>query len=100
MLSYLSTDSALSLKFIEVLARQIQKLRLLIELRGIRSARERLLQYLKIMVNSELTLQIDTTYKDLANTLGMTHETLYRVLSLLEKENVIARNDNIIILAV
>lgn len=100
ILDYLSTDTALSLNFIEVLAKQIQKLRLLIELRGIRSPRERFMQYLKITVNSELSLQIDSTYKDLAITLGMTHETLYRVLGQLEKDNVIARKGNEIILSV
>ncbi len=100
ILTYLSKDTALSLSFIEVLAKQIQNLRLLIELRGIRSPRDRFIQYLKIMVNSELTLQIDSTYKDLAITLGMTHETLYRVLGQLEKGNVITRNENKIILSV
>ena len=100
ILTYLSTDTALSLNFFEVLAKQIQKLRLLIELRGIRSPRERFMQYLKTMLNSERTLQVDSTYKDLATTLGMTHETLYSVLGQLEKENVITRNENKIILSV
>lgn len=100
ILNYLSQDTALSLNFIEVLAKQIQKLRLLIELRGIRSPRDRFIQYLQIMVNSELSLKIDSTYKDLAITLGMTHETLYRVLGQLEKENVITRNETKIILSV
>lgn len=100
VLTYLSTDTVLSLNFIEVLAKQIQKLRLLIELRGVRSPRERIMQYLQIMVDSERSLQIESTYKDLAITLGMTHETLYRVLGQLEKENMIARDKNKIILAV
>jgi len=94
ILTYLSTDTALSLDFIEILTKQIQKLRLMIELRGIRSPRERFMQYLKITVNSELFLQIESTYKDLAITLGMTHEALYRVLGQLEKENVITRHEN------
>jgi len=46
VLTYLSSNKASALDFIEVLAKQIQKLRLLIELRGVRSSRERLIQYL------------------------------------------------------
>ncbi len=100
VLTYLSTDSSMSLNFIEVLAKQIQKLRLLIELRGTRSPRKRFMQYLQIMVNSERSLQIESTYKDLAITLGMSHESLYRVLGQLEKEDVITRDGNRIILSV
>jgi len=100
ILTYLATDTALSLNFIEVLARQIQKLRLLLELRGIRAPRERIMQYLQVMVDSEQVLQIESTYKDLAIKLGMTHETLYRVLGQLEKDNMIARDENKIILRI
>jgi len=100
ILEYLSSDSTFSLNFIEALARQVQQLRLLIELRSIRSPRERFKQYLKLMVDSKRSLQIDTTYKDLAVSLGMTHETLYRILSQLEKEGLIAREDKIINLLV
>lgn len=98
LLTYLSTDTTLSLNFIEVLAKQIQKLRLLIELRGIRAPRERFMQYLQLMVDSERELKIESTYKDLAIKLGMTHETLYRVLGQLEKDKMIAREENKIIL--
>jgi len=100
ILACLAKDSTLSLNFIEALAKQVQRLRLLIELRSIRAPRERLMQYLNLMVDSKRSLQIETTYKDLAVTLGMTHETLYRILSLLEKEGLIARMNKTINLSI
>lgn len=100
VLKYLSLNIDSSLKFIEVLAKQIQRLRLLLELRSIRSARERLFQYLKLMSDDKGVFLFASTYKDLAITLGMTHETLYRVLSQLEKDKVIMREANKIILQI
>jgi len=52
------------------------------------------------MMDSDQNLLIESTYKDLAITLGMTHETLYRVLGQLEKDNVIAREKNILTLQI
>jgi len=100
ILACLEKDSTLSLNFIETLAKQVQRLRLLIELRSIRAPRERLMQYLNLMVDLKRSLQIETTYKDLAVTLGMTHETLYRILSQLEKERLIVREDKTISLSI
>jgi len=100
VLTYLSADTALAFDFIEVLSKQIQRLRLLIELRGVRSPKERFVQYLRLMVDSNRELQIKSTYKDLAETLGMTHETFYRLLRQLEQDKLITRRDNTIMLSV
>lgn len=100
VLKYFSSNSESALNFIEVLAKQIQRLRLLLELRGVRSPRERFIQYLQLMADSERIVSVQSTYKDLAITLGMTHETLYRVLAQLEKENVVKREENKIILQI
>jgi len=96
LLQQLSADPAASLNFIESLAQQVQSLRLLIELRNIRSPRNRILQYLLSMSDENRRITIKSSLKDIAYQLGMTHETLYRKLSELEKQNLIERKKNII----
>lgn len=100
VLNYFSSNTESALNFIAVLAKQVQKLRLLLELRGVRSPRERFFQYLQLMVDTEGAVLVQSTYKDLAITLGMTHETLYRIFAQLEKENLIKREENKIILQI
>ena len=96
----LLSSNVTALGFIEVLAKQIQRLRLLLELRGGRSPKERFMQYLQLMAGADKVLSVKSSYKDLAITLGMTRETLYRVLAQLEGDNIIAREENKLILLV
>lgn len=78
---------------VEIMAKQIQNLRSTLELRNIRSADERIFQYLLLQVDGKSNeLNIETTYKDLAYELGLAHETLYRALGSLEKKGKIERD--------
>lgn len=78
---------------VEIMAKQIQNLRSTLELRNIRSADERIFQYLLLHVDGKSNeLNIETTYKDLAYELGLAHETLYRALGSLEKKGKIERD--------
>jgi CRP/FNR family transcriptional regulator, dissimilatory nitrate respiration regulator len=87
-------DPDFAQRFMGVLARQVMALRTRIELRTIRSARERLLQHLLLEAGAEGRLvRLDGSLMDLAAELGMTHETLYRTLAELEEEGVLERGD-------
>lgn len=81
------------------LARQLQQLRTQLELRNIRSARERLLQYLQLQVSlPERLVRIEGDLQEVAAHLGLTREVLYRTLARLESEGVLVRVDHGIVL--
>ncbi|HWI27448.1 MAG TPA: Crp/Fnr family transcriptional regulator [Stellaceae bacterium] len=93
LLAAFRTNSAVALGFMGVLAREIMTLRTRLELRSIRSARERLLQHLAIAGGRSRMARLDGSLMDLAAELGMTHETLYRTLADLEAEGILERID-------
>lgn len=74
------------------LARRLQGLRGRYELRQIRSAPERLLQFLRLRGDEAGCFLPEGPLKDLAAELGMTHEALYRALATLEREGRIVRD--------
>jgi CRP-like cAMP-binding protein len=79
--------------FASGLAHELMKLRTRLELRNIRSARERVVNYLALSTEADgQTILLQGTVKDLAAELGLTHEALYRTLSKLEAEGAITRN--------
>ncbi|WP_292326632.1 Crp/Fnr family transcriptional regulator [Mesorhizobium sp.] len=81
------------------LAHELMALRTRLELRNIRSARERVENYLALNTGSDRrTIALRGTVKELAAELGLTHEALYRMLSTLEAEGAITRTKDAIIL--
>ncbi len=78
------------------LARHLQGLRGRYELRQIRSAPERVLQFLRLRCDAEGCFRPDGTLKNLAAELGMSHEALYRALAALETEGRLIRVDNLL----
>lgn len=86
--------------FMEILVRKIQSLKFRLELRDIRIAHERVLRYLRHLVNfpQETTVVLDRPLKDIAGDLGFTPETLSRALIRLETDGAIARQKRIITL--
>ncbi len=88
----LQHNTELALNLLQKCDRKSQSLKKLLELRSIRSARERLLQYLLLIATPGNTrIFFDRSYKDIANELGLSSETLYRNLSELEKSGIISR---------
>ncbi len=86
-----------SLACIAFFSRQVRSLRALLEVRSIRSARDRVLHYLMLQAAPEnMTVRISGSIKDMAHDLAMAHETLYRILANLEKEGKISRDIGII----
>jgi CRP-like cAMP-binding protein len=87
-------DSAEDLwAFAAEMARRIQALRTGLELRQIRSAPERVLQYLRLRCDAQGRWKLDGTLKQLAEDVGLTHEALYRALATLERDSRIVRGD-------
>jgi len=68
------------------LAHQVQELRLRLELRDIRQARERVWQMLLLAADPRSrTISFDRPLKDVANEVGLTHEAFYRALAALAR---------------
>jgi CRP-like cAMP-binding protein len=85
--------------FASRLAHELMALRTRLELRNIRSARQRVQNYLALNTGADgRTITLGGTVKDLASELGLTHEALYRTLRKLEAEGRIARGKDEIVL--
>ena len=80
------------------LARRLQGLRQRYELKQIRSAPQRVLQFLRLRCNADGGYRTRGTLKDIAAELGLSHEALYRALAALEQEGLITRPDGLICL--
>jgi len=82
----------LAADFVERLVQQSQALQERLELRSIRSARDRVLQYLLNEARpGETTVNLDRQLKDIAGDLGLSTEVFYRTLARLEREGLIRR---------
>jgi CRP-like cAMP-binding protein len=99
MLKAILGDARLASSFMSSLAHQVQELRTRLEQRNIRSARERVTQFLRISADiRDGSVHLPGTLKDLAGEIGLTHEALYRTLAALEREHAIARTKDRIVL--
>lgn len=96
-LNLLQNDAAWRLDLTADLARQVMELRSALTLRDIRSARERVLACLAGQVGADgRTVAIKGLLKDVAATIGLAPEVLYRTLAQLEADRVIRRGDGTI----
>ena len=88
LLATLRADPALLEAFTAELARRLQALRSRLELRDIRSARERVLQHLASAAagTDGRSIPIEGRLQDIAADLGLTREAFYRTLAALEAE--------------
>lgn len=78
--------------FARELARRLQGLRQRYEIKQIRSATERVLQFLRLHGSEEGIFPLQGALKDVAADVGLTHEAFYRALATLEKQERIARS--------
>src|SRR6185437_6767239 len=79
VMTALRADPTLAESFIARLAHQLQEIRARMELRNIRSARERVLQYLRLRAGLRgRSVTIEGQLQDIAAEVGMTREALYR----------------------
>ncbi len=98
LLSALRSSSVAAMDIMEIFAMRIRKLRALLEIRNIRSARERIHAWLRLEANSSNEIVLNMTYKDAAYLLGLAHETFYRALKQLELDGILKREKNIVYL--
>ena len=88
----LNNQPLLTFNLLQKFERKIHNLKELLELKSIRSAKNRLLQYLLFSASPGQTkISFDRSYKDIATELGLSSETLYRSLANLEKSGLINR---------
>ena len=84
---------------LQKLTQNISRYKTNLELREIRAADRRVLQYLKYTADPQFrTIHLDYPLQDIARQLGFTPATLSRALSKLEEEGFIARESNAIVL--
>ena len=92
VLALLQADAAAGLNLTADLARQVMELRSALTLRDIRSARERVLAYLVARAGADgRTVAIKGRLKEVAATIGLSPEVLYRTLAQLKAERLIRR---------
>jgi CRP/FNR family transcriptional regulator, dissimilatory nitrate respiration regulator len=92
-------DPVLAEAFMARLAHQLQELRARMELRNIRPARDRILQYLRLRAGVHArSVAIEGQLQDIAAEIGMTREALYRTLAALEAEGHLTRTETAILL--
>jgi CRP-like cAMP-binding protein len=93
----INRDSSLALEYAASLSREVQRLRMQLELHNIQSARERILQFLLLEAGPDsLEFEIQDSLKNVATNLGLAHETFYRELARLERDKIITRRDKTI----
>ena len=100
VLAAFKRDPEAAKSFMTRLARQVMDLRTRMELRNIKSARERVRHYLALHVGADgATVTVNGTLKELAAELGLTHEALYRTLARMAAKGEIKRFDGKIVRA-
>ncbi len=96
LLAALKVSPAAAMDIMELFAHRIRKLRALLEIRNIRSARQRIHAWLRLEVNGGHEIVLHMTYKDVAYQLGLAHETFYRALKQLEEDGRLIREKGIV----
>jgi CRP/FNR family transcriptional regulator, dissimilatory nitrate respiration regulator len=88
----LAKDQEFTREWVALLARQLHASRARLERLALKSAAERVLHYLHTEgKGSHSEVMLTGSVKDLARELGLTHESLYRTLARLQKDGIIAR---------
>lgn len=94
----LDRDPAFASRWINMLNAEVKRLRLHCERLSMKSAKDRVLH----LINTEGIdgkYQVNTGLKSLSGELGITHEALYRTLALLEKNKIIKRNQEFLMMS-
>jgi CRP-like cAMP-binding protein len=88
-------DPAVSRSVLQIYSRAIRDLRTQIELRNIRRADDRVLAYLSLLpADGNGWRDPGLAWTDIARTLGLSHEAVYRALAALSRDNRLERADH------
>lgn len=91
VLGLLRQDHETAERFMALMGHHIMRLRTRLEVRNIRSARERVLKLFQIEANADGVLTLSGSLKDIAAEIGLSHEAFYRALAQLEAAELIER---------
>lgn len=92
-------DAASAMELAMFFSRQVRDARARLELRNIRSASGRLLHWLTVYgEGNSRRIELSGTWGELADELGLSREALYRALAKLERDGLINRDKNVVIL--
>jgi CRP-like cAMP-binding protein len=98
LLAALKSHPEAMLRYSALLSQQVRDLRTQLETLTIRSADDRILHYLQLIADRNGVAVQTTTRKEIAQELGLTHETFYRRLAALEKKGMLRRDREQIVL--
>ncbi len=97
LLALMATDPTQGVAFALALASQVRDLRTKLELRNVRSAKERVLAWLSLHATGDPPrVLLSRSWTLIAEELGLTREAVYRTLAMLERERRIARHDGVV----
>ncbi len=96
ILGLLNQRPGLAEKWLASLAHQVMDLRTRLELRNVKSARDRILLFLELNADTQGRYQLKGALKSLAEILGLSPESLYRTLAALENEGRLRRRADMI----
>jgi CRP/FNR family transcriptional regulator, dissimilatory nitrate respiration regulator len=91
LLQTLEQQTTLAMGVMAQLAQRAYDTKVLLTLRSIRSPRDRVLNYLYLVAQSN-RVNLTRSYKDIAEEIGIVPEVFSRSLSKLEKDGIISRN--------
>lgn len=89
----LRRNPELAMVFMAQISRRLHLTKIMLELRSIRSARERVMRYLQITISltGAASIEFDRPFKVIAEELGLSAEVFSRTLKLLQEEGIIDR---------
>ncbi|MGM0631611.1 MAG: Crp/Fnr family transcriptional regulator [Pseudomonadota bacterium] len=92
LMRHISADAAMGVELSRLFAAQVRELRAMLTLRGIRSADERLLAWLRLKASGErMAVELDRPWTGISEELGLTREAVYRSLARLQEKGLIDR---------
>lgn len=92
LLQLLQTHPEVMIDLLAVFSRQIRDLRAINEIKNIRSAKERILSFIRTNIDENREMRLNISLKDMAQKIGLAHETFYRELKKLEDSGELQRN--------
>lgn len=93
LLNYLEQNPAAMKNLLLTFSHQVRELRAINEIKNIRSAKERILAFIRGEMDENKELVLSMPLKDIAHRIGLAHETFYREIKKLEKSGQIIRYD-------
>lgn len=85
------TDVSFSLKWVQLLSKEIMRLRTQSERLSLKDIRSKLIHLIETEGNQGI-LAIQSDLKSIASEIGVTHEALYRTIAALEKEGLLKKH--------